>query len=296
MARTSRVAHPVGARYTQVYAWAVRAVGLPAAAVLGVVDFLDRGEDQPGRPVVSRARLVADLEGIVGRNSVDTALSRLVALGWLRRHERRVVGPTNLQTSYLYSLDAEQIALWLGGDDAELGDSPESLFGDSGNPDLGTPGIPKSEAPDSLNRDRGRVPERESSTNQYLSAAAETAAAASGGTQRQRRSRESGIVTYLPADIVLAATIEASWPRSWVAAVVRALCADGKEAVPGRVEAGLEQAAAEMGISAARDSKYAAQQTSRRDSSPAADSSSPSAIKALAEAKRIKQAQFGQRA
>lgn len=100
-------------------------------------------------------------------------------------------------------------------------------------------------------------------------------------------SRDSGIVTYLATDIELAAALECAWPRSWITAAVRAIGAGGKEALPGRVQAGLDQAALEMGMSAARDCKYA-QQVSRMDSSPASDLTSPAVRAALEQARRVK--------
>lgn len=109
MARTSRIRHPSGGRYVQIHAWAVAAVGREGAAVIGLMDFLDRAHEQPDRPLASRARIIADLQGVVGRNAIDGALARLVELGWLRLHVETQVGRRNLSTTHYYSLDASAV-------------------------------------------------------------------------------------------------------------------------------------------------------------------------------------------
>lgn len=125
--RTSRIPHPPGSRFLVLHLWAVKALGKAAAAVLAAVDFLDRV--QPGMPVANRKRLVADLDGLIGRDAVDEAISQLVELGWLVRHERHELGRCNLQTFVDYSLDAESITDYLADKDC-----PELLK--SGTPEL----------------------------------------------------------------------------------------------------------------------------------------------------------------
>lgn len=135
--RTSRIAHPPANRFVQIHCWAVRAVGKAAATVLGVLDFLDRGQEQAGCILATRARLIADLEGFVSRDCVDKALAVLIDIGWVHRYERSVMGPRNLQTSYEYSLDADAISAYL--EDSRL-------------PENRTPGIRKNESPEHDNQ------------------------------------------------------------------------------------------------------------------------------------------------
>lgn len=125
--RTSRIPHPPGSRFLVLHLWAVKALGKAAAAVLAAVDFLDRV--QPGMPVANRKRLVADLDGLIGRDAVDAAISQLVVMGWLVRHERLELGKSNLQSFVDYSLNAEAIEDYLASEGP-----PELLK--SGTPEL----------------------------------------------------------------------------------------------------------------------------------------------------------------
>lgn len=124
---TSRIPHPPGSRFLVLHLWAVKAIGKAAAAVLADMDFLDRVH--PGTPVANRKRLVADLDGLVGRDAVDDAISQLVELGWIIRHERVELGRSNLQTFVDYSLNVEAITNFLASD------APPELL-KSGNPEL----------------------------------------------------------------------------------------------------------------------------------------------------------------
>jgi hypothetical protein len=87
----------------------VKIVGKPAAIVIGVLDFLDRAQPDAWRPVASRARLIADLEGFVGKGAIDDALKMLTEKGWVRRHENTRPGKNNLITTVDYSLNANAI-------------------------------------------------------------------------------------------------------------------------------------------------------------------------------------------
>jgi hypothetical protein len=141
MSRTSRIRHPSGGRFIQLHAWAVGAVGRDGAAVLGLMDFLDRAQDQPGRPLASRSRIIADLQGLVGRNSIDGALARLVDLDWLRLHVDTRVKQRNLSTTHYYSLNAAAVTEYV-------------VKYVSGSPAFGKAGFPISGGPESRARDR----------------------------------------------------------------------------------------------------------------------------------------------
>lgn len=155
--RLSRIPHPPGERFLQIHSWAVREVGKAAAAVLAVVDFLDRAQEKAGTPVASRTRIIADLEGFVGRDAIDDALVRLVALGWLCRHELTTLGTANLITRVEYALDADAIATSLQGTIAlRPTGSPDSRT--SGTPEIRTSGSPESRTG---NRPETRSPQKE---------------------------------------------------------------------------------------------------------------------------------------
>lgn len=141
MSRTSRIRHPSGGRFIQLHAWAVGAVGRDGAAVLGLMDFLDRAQDQPGRPLASRSRIIADLQGLVGRNAIDGALARLVDLDWLRLHVDTRVKQRNLSTTHYYSLNAAAVTEYV-------------VKHVSGSPDFGKAGFPISGDLESRTGDR----------------------------------------------------------------------------------------------------------------------------------------------
>jgi hypothetical protein len=141
VSRTSRIRHPSGGRFIQLHAWAVGAVGRDGAAVLGLMDFLDRAQDQPGRPLASRSRIIADLQGLVGRNAIDGALARLVDLDWLRLHVDTRVKQRNLSTTHYYSLNAAAVTEYV-------------VKNISRRTDFGKSGFPISGGPESLAGDR----------------------------------------------------------------------------------------------------------------------------------------------
>ena len=246
--RASRIPHPLGGRFIQVWEWAVRTIGRDAAIVMAEIDFLDRAQDTPGRPVASRARILADLEGLVGRNSVDNALRILVEAGWLKRHERRTLGPFNIQRSYEFSLDAVAIA-------ASLGHS--MMNSDSGDPD-----VPISESRQSPNRDQSRNPIREplERKEEEKEAAASSkrqivAAAAGHSTsiqRKRRRKRPSGIVTWVPEDEVEALRIEAVASHEDIVKAIARLCRNEKQPVPGMVAMELERMTEEVQLAQLR--------------------------------------------
>ncbi len=211
------------------------------------IDFLDRAQDAPGRPVASRARILADLEGLVGRNSVDSALRILVEAGWLKRHERRTLGPFNIQRSYEFSLDAVAIA-------ASLGHS--MMDSDSGDPD-----VPISEIRQSPNRDQSRNLIREPLERIEVDEAAAPSkraivAAAAGHSSsiqgKRRRKRPSGIVTWVPEDEEEAVRIEAATSREDIVKAIARLCHNEKQPVPGMVAIELERMTKEVQLAKLR--------------------------------------------
>ena len=110
MARTSRIPHPTGGTFIQFYSWAVRAAGRDAAAIIGLLDFLDRARESKNEILASRARILADLEGIVSRYAVDKALGELEARSWICRHEREIFGGRNISKVHEYSLNTDKLA------------------------------------------------------------------------------------------------------------------------------------------------------------------------------------------
>lgn len=200
------------------------------------IDFLDRAQDTPGRPVASRARILADLEGLVGRNSVDNALRILVEAGWLKRHERRTLGPFNIQRSYEFSLDAFAIA-------ASLGRS--MMDSNSGDPD-----VPISESRQSPNRDQSRnlirePLERKEEEKEAAASSKRAIVAAAGHSSslqgKRRRKRPSGIVTWIPEDEEEALRIEAVASHEDIVKAIARLSRNEKQPVPGMVAIELER-------------------------------------------------------
>ncbi|MDO8293428.1 MAG: hypothetical protein Q7T29_11280 [Gallionella sp.] len=68
-----------------IHVWAVERFGLAGAAIIGLLDFFDRAQSVPEQPLASSARIIADLEGIVGRDSVLQALKTLQKADVLHR-------------------------------------------------------------------------------------------------------------------------------------------------------------------------------------------------------------------
>ena len=110
MSRDSRIPRPPGSRFVKIYASDLRRFGLAVAAVVSEIEFLDRAQEQPGQPVASRARLIADLEGLVGRDQVDKALRMLQGAQVIKAHSRTERGERNWQTRVEYGLDMVGLA------------------------------------------------------------------------------------------------------------------------------------------------------------------------------------------
>jgi len=136
--RTSRIPHPPGSRYLIVHHYLVKRFGFAAAAILGLLDFLDRAQPQPGMPLASRARIVAELEGIVGRNAVDQALKTLLDAGVIKKVKIVTPGEKNINVFVEYALCADAIPQAVaangdddGGDDGGSGSDSGGSGGDS---------------------------------------------------------------------------------------------------------------------------------------------------------------------
>lgn len=220
MSRTSRIPHPPGSRFVSLYHWAVRRFGIGGAAVLGLLDFLDRAHDAPEQPLASRARIIADLEGIVGRNGVDRALQDLVAAGVIHRNEETAMGRRNWETRVEYSLNITGLRQLLA--------TPENgSYGDSRNREL--PGLPESGTdPGPI---RG-VPYKDIEVEEdvYKEAApragargSDGAAAADLATEQKRkhpRRTANKIECWYPSEDGPADGIEAHFPQEQIAAAV----------------------------------------------------------------------------
>lgn len=172
--RSSRIPHPPGGRIFLIHHWALMALGFSGAAVLGVLDFLDRTQARPLQFICTRTRLIADLE----------ALAELIKLGWVVRQEETVWGQRNLQTRHYYALRADAVAEFLARE------------GISGVPEQGSGKALKRDLPGSQNRDA-------TSKHEDVEKEAEVTAAAKTFSRRP-----SGIACWLPDDREKARQIE----------------------------------------------------------------------------------------
>lgn len=226
--RSSRIPHPPGRRIYLIHQWALTVLGFAGAAVLGVLDFLDRTQPQPHQFICTRTRLIADLEGVVGKNKVDEALAQLIKLGWVVRQEETVWGQRNLQTRHRYALRPDAIAEFLARE------------GISRVPELGRGKSLKWDLPGSQNRDA-------ISKHEDVEKEAEVTAAAKTFSRRS-----SGIACWLPDDREKARQIEQAYPLARIEAAVNHLVGRGKEAVPGLVLREIERQQREQQAAAIR--------------------------------------------
>lgn len=107
----SRLPSVPGARYVQLHDWAVGEVGLAGAGVIGFLDFLDRNQARPLRPVATRLDISAALQGIAGRDAIDCALRDLVNRGWLVRSVHRL--KNNPAEKFKFALNSNGICRFL---------------------------------------------------------------------------------------------------------------------------------------------------------------------------------------
>ncbi len=221
MSRTSRIPHPPGSRFVSLYHWAVRRFGIAGAAVLGLLDFLDRAHDTPGQPLASRARIIAELEGIVGKHMVDQALKDLIGAGVIHRNEETTMGRRNWETRVEYSLDIAGLKQLLA--TPETGSSGELQNRDfrglpKPGPDSGLiPGVPYGgiEVEEDLKK------EAAARANTHCSVGAADAAAAGLNQKRKHPKRTaSKIECWYPDEDKAATEIEALFPAEQIAAAV----------------------------------------------------------------------------
>ncbi len=111
--RSSRIPHPPAARLIKIWRWAVEAVGFDAAIVLGELEWRDRVHDRAEEPLLSRQRLLAELENFLSAKRVDKALQKLTEIQWVMKIQRSTVGEKNLQHWFEYALNVTAITAYL---------------------------------------------------------------------------------------------------------------------------------------------------------------------------------------
>jgi hypothetical protein len=129
MSRDSRIIYQPGGIFVMVRVELVTLLGFSHAAILGYLDFIDRGRQSEGEPLATRARIIADLQGILGKNKVDEALGDLVGRGWVKKIERREVR-ANIMQWFEFSLLPENI-----------NDDLAAARRDGRLPEIGTPAL-----------------------------------------------------------------------------------------------------------------------------------------------------------
>jgi hypothetical protein len=249
----------------------VKRFGFAAAAVLGLLDFWDRSKPRPGMPLASRSRIIADLEGVVGRDAVDRALKTLLAAGIICKIKNITPGEKNLAVTVEYALDAAAVA--------RETEAPR----DSWNQE--PPGLLESGLKSGLESGSRTT----SITDIEVEAEVPAAAAApqqnpanpAHVTGKQRRVRPSGIVTWTSDDVAEAERLEKETSPGEMAAAVQSVRSSGKESVPGLVAAELER------MRRRREAEAAAQE--RRSAAAATPPDDPDVIargQAFLEARR----------
>lgn len=197
MSRTSRIPHPPGSRFVPLYSWAVRLFGLAGASIIGHLEFIDRAQEFENQPLASRARIRADLEGIVGKHLIDEALRNLVAHRALKRHENTTMGTNNLVTRVEYGLDLDGLQHLLGTPD--FGSSGESLKREySGLPEPGPILEPQSGFPSKQKESKKEAAAPRAGARDTADAAAQR-----GKQDRRRRGDEEivcGVEIWTQAD------------------------------------------------------------------------------------------------
>lgn len=214
MSRTSRIPHPPGARYVAIHVWAVKRFGLAGAAIIGLLDFFDRAQSVSGQPLASSARIIADLEGIVGRDSVLQALKSLQQAEVIERVVSTTIGARNLENHVRYSLNAAGVARLL--------ETPEiRSFGNSGfqEPPEVLKSALKSEVPSYIGL------EVEAAAPHVHARAPASAAAIPGTTEKRRHPHRSmsGIECWYSTEDAEAIAIEDSASVDQIASAVAAI-------------------------------------------------------------------------
>ena len=226
MSRTSRIPHPPGSRFVAIHQWAVTRWGFAEAAVVGLLDFFDRVQPTGGLPLASRQRIVAELQGIVGRDGVDRALRILHKEGVLVVHKTTTAEERNLQTRVDYGLDIDGIALILNAarspGNSENQESRQVL-----NSALNS-GLP------SIDIEVENAAAAHAPTPEHVVASA-AAPSSSRKQGKVRVVRESGIVTWCADDPDAAERIEKEHSGEAISFAISAVLATGKDPVPGLV-------------------------------------------------------------
>ena len=210
------------------YAWAIKRFGFAGAAILGQLEFLDRAQQDGERPLASRLQLLAALEGLAGRNSVDNALKDLLSAKVITRFQETTFGQKNLETYVKYGLNLAGLAAQFETYEAmNVRNSPigESRQVTESFPESGTPIIEK-------NIEKKAAAQR---SDHVLSTTAHASPVVFETERKQRRIRPSGIVTWTSNDVEEAVSLESIHVADLIAAAVSALILSDKEPVPGRV-------------------------------------------------------------
>jgi len=217
----------------------VRKFGFAAAAVLGLLDFLDRAKPRPGMPLASRARIIAELEGVVGKNAVDQALKTLSDAEVIKKIRSVSPGQKNLIVSVEYALCPESLAASRDSQNRELRELPNPV------PDPGPdPGVPYT------------AREKEKEADACIAAAPQQINPAPIG--KRRRVRGSGIVCWLDADEAEAERVENSSSRDDLSDAIQSVLLSGREPVPGLVAREIEHLRRRREAEAAAQARRAA--------------------------------------
>jgi len=238
----------------------VKRFGFAAAAVIGLLEFLDRAQPRPSMPLASRARIVAELEGVVGKNAVDQALKTLVDAGVIRKIKSVTPGQKNLTVSVEYALCPESLSPFSR--DSRNRESREVPIS---GPESGTPSINKIEE------------EKEAEVHAAAAAPQQINPPATG---KRRRRRESGIVTWIPDDEVAAERLESNSSPDDLARAVQSVMCYGKDPVPGLVSRELER------LLRRREAETAVQERRAAASAPPADPEDAARGRASLESRR----------
>lgn len=226
MSRTSRIVRRPGSRFLSIFADDVERFGLACAGVVALLDFFDRAQEEGGLPTASRARIVAELEGLAGRNAVDKALGELLDAGIVSKFEKTKWGQRNFIRTVTYGLDAAAFSALLQGtpDSGSSGKSPNRELREvpESGPEQGTPSMYEKEE---------RSP---SSAGAGISA---------DDAAQDRFGRIHGIVTWTLADREAARALAAEVSADELAAAIAAVEDRDKEPLPSLVRRELEKMA-----------------------------------------------------
>lgn len=242
MARTSRILFPAGTRYVPIYEPFVKRFGFHAAAILGLLEFLDRAQELPMQPLASRARLIADLEGILGKGSVDVGLRRLLDASVVEKHSDTTWGKRNWETRVYYCLNTGALNAILG--TTKTGSLRGCQERHAREVPIPAPisdpeAEPKSAATSSVKKEK----EGAAAAWHALDAASTRSQVSLPAKIRERR--PSGIVTWIQDDVANALQLEAAYAADTIQVAVGSLERSGKQPVPGLVLQEIERMQAE---------------------------------------------------